>query len=171
MRAKDVGGGALTPLLAGTKFFAAGDGGAGEGGGEGEDGGEGEQGEGQREGGGRLAGKLLLICFILYFLFCKYSPLQNKHKELRFVDVQRLLKRKRNGCFLLNIQKKKKKSKENNELLLFALSVNLIQTRRIFGKSSGRGDKRERGIGKYVVDDIVILFGGLGVFLESTTRI
>ena len=62
LRAKDVGGGTLTPLLARTKFFA-GDGGTGEGGGEGEDGGEGEQGEGRREGGSRLAGEILLLWF------------------------------------------------------------------------------------------------------------
>ena len=64
LREKNVGGGTLTPLLARTKLFFAGDGGTGEGGGEGEDGGEGEQGEGRREGGGCLAGKVLLIWFI-----------------------------------------------------------------------------------------------------------
>ena len=78
MRAKDVGGGTLIPLLAGTKFFAAGDGGAGEGGGEGEDGGEGEQGEGQREGGGRLAGKI----FYLYASFSIFSSANTHHCKI-----------------------------------------------------------------------------------------
>ena len=82
LKEKDVGGGTLTPLLARTRLFAAGDGGKGEGGGEGQGGGQGGQGEGRREGGGCLAGKVLVLCFILYFLLCmQIRNIAKRHKS------------------------------------------------------------------------------------------
>ena len=133
LKEKDVGGGTLTPFLARTRLFAAGDGGKGEGGGEGQGGGEGGQGEGRREGGGCLAGKVLFLCFILYFLFCANT--QQKDTKVKFSFFSSSTKNEKKWEFW--------RSKGNTELLLLSPSANSAQT-----ENAWAGEIKEREIEK-----------------------